>query len=146
LIELSLSNAALAGRSAVSPEDAERAVAAYSSDMLRDLNYEIRDVFPEADKIIYGFAKEGIRMDQRNVERHVNRELKDATRAARFIRMMLWFGFFGVIGADTTENYIFGHGDDIELLLSHAGKSENPILCVHPLFRSALSLRTDLLL
>jgi hypothetical protein len=59
--------------------------------------------------------------------------------------MMLWFGFFGVIGADGSENYIFDHGDDIELLLSHAGKSQNPILCIHPLFRSALSLRTDLL-
>ncbi|MFZ1102843.1 MAG: hypothetical protein WAN86_08415, partial [Hyphomicrobiaceae bacterium] len=145
LIELSLSNAALAGRSALSPEDSERAVAAYSSDMLRDLNYEVRDVFPEADKIIYGFAKESTRLDQRNVERIVNRQLKDQTRTARFIRIMLWFGFFGVLGADSSENYIFDHGDDIELLLSHAGKSENPILCIHPLFRSALSLRSDLL-
>ena len=113
--------------------------------MLRDLNYEIRDVFPEADKIIYGFAKENFRLDQRNVERSANRQLKDVNRSTRFVRMMLWFGFFGVIGGDGSENYIFDHGDDIELLLSHAGKSQNPILCIHPLFRGALSLRTDLL-
>ena len=145
LIELSLSNATLGGRSSIGPEDAERAVAAYSSDMLRDLNYEVRDVFPEANKIIYAFTKESVRLDQRNVERTVNRHLKDQAQATRFVRMMLWFGFFGVIGLDGSENYIFDHGDDIELLLSHAGKSQNPILCIHPLFRNALSLRTDLL-
>jgi hypothetical protein len=145
LIELALSNASLAGRSAISPEDAERAVVAYSSDMLRDLNYEIRDIYPEADKIIYAFSRNNIRLDQKNVERTVLKRLKDSERARKFVRMMFWFGFFGVIAQDRTENYVFDHGDDIELLLSHAGNSQNPILCIHPLFRSALSLRTDLL-
>lgn len=146
LIELCLSNAALSGRSEIIADDAHRAVASYSVDMLRDLNFEIRDVFPEADKIIYAFTREGVRLDQKNIERIANRQLKDDGQCARFVRMMLWFGFFGIIGSDGRESYVFDHGDDLELLRSHAGRAANPILCIHPLFRSALSIRTDLLL
>jgi hypothetical protein len=145
LIELALSNAALCGRSAIAPEDAERAVISYSSDMLRDLNYEVRDVFPDADKILYGFAKENVRLDQRSVERSIKRKLKDQVQAERFVRMMLWFGFLGVIGPDNRETFVFDHGDDVELLLFHAGRADNPILCIHPLFRSALSVGEQLL-
>lgn len=145
MIELCLSNASLAGRSKISEDDAKRAVSAYSTDMLRDLNFEIRDVAPDADRIIYSFANESVRLDKRNVVRIAKRQLKDDASSERFVRMMLWFGFFGVLGADGEESYVFDHGDDVQLLLSHAGKSENPILCIHPLFRSALSIRTDLL-
>jgi len=117
LIELCLSNVALAGRSSLSADDAERAVAAYSSDMLRDLNYEVRDVFPEADKIIYGFAKENFRLDQRNA----NGPSIDSSKT-----ILAPVGFFGVIGADGSENYIFDHGDDIELLLPMQGSHRVP--------------------
>ena len=145
LIEQSLSNASLAGRRQIAPEDAERAVGTYSTDMLRDLNYEVRDVFPGADKIMYGFAQQSARLDKKNVERIANRQLKDANESLRFVKIMLWFGFFGVLGPDGQESYVFDHGDDMDLLLSHAGKTDNPILCIHPLFDKALSLRKDLL-
>ena len=145
IIELCLSNAALAGRTKITGDDAKRAVSSYSTDMLRDLNYEIRDVAPDADRIIYSYANESVRLDKRNIERIANRQLKDSGASERFVRMMLWFGFFGVIGSNGDENYIFDHGEDVQLLLSHAGKANNPIFCIHPLFRSALSARTDLL-
>lgn len=145
LIELSLSNAALGGRSAITPEDATHAVQSYSAEMLRDLNYEVRDVFPEADKIIYAFTKEGVRLDYRNVLRIAFRQLKDNDLAERFVRLMQWFGFFGIVGPDGTESYVFDHGDDLDLLRAHGGTVANPILCIHPLFRHALSTHSDML-
>jgi hypothetical protein len=146
LVELGLSNAALAGKSSISLDDAKRAVATYSTDMLRDLNYEIRDIFPDANKIIYAFARQNVRLDLKNVERIVRNLLSDKDKANHFIRLMLWFGFFGIIGPGGEENYIFDHGDDLDLLISHSSRSDNFILCIHPLFREALSVRRDLLL
>ena len=100
IIELCLSNAALAGRTKITGDDAKRAVSSYSTDMLRDLNYEIRDVAPDADRIIYSYANESVRLDKRNIERIANRQLKDSGASERFVRMMLWFGFFGLIGSN----------------------------------------------
>jgi len=102
-------------------------------------------VFPEADKIIYDFAKESTRLDQRSVERIANKKLHDQERGTKFVHMLLWFGFFGIANSDGTEDYVFDHGDDIDLLLAHARRGQNPILTIHPLFRSALSTRSDLL-
>ncbi|MEP1143990.1 MAG: hypothetical protein ABJH52_09735 [Henriciella sp.] len=143
LIELSLSNAALAGRSKIGEIDVENSIKSYSIEMLRDLNFEVRDIFPEADKLIYSFAKEGVRLDRRNAERLANRRLKNAANAKRFVDVMLWFGFFGILGDSNQEAYVFDHGDNLDLLAAHAGRPDNPILCVHPLFRTALSLRSD---
>jgi hypothetical protein len=146
LIELCLSNAALGGREKIIEEDATRAVATYSTDMLRDLNYEIRDVFPDADKVIYRFSKQSARLDRKTAERIANKEIQSPSLANQFIRLMLWFGFLGVLTEDGRESYVFDHGDDLELLEAHAGRSDNPVLCIHPLFRTALSVREDLLL
>lgn len=145
LIELCLSNASLAGRSKIEPEDAQQAAKTYSTDMLRDLNFEVRDVFPEADKIIYSYAQESSRLDQRKVERIAKKQLKDDEQSKKFVEMMLWFGFFGIVGQNNQESYIFDHGYDLDLLISHAGRADNPILCIHSLFRHALSIHSDLL-
>ena len=136
----------MAGRDQITEEDCERAVSSYSVDMLTNLNFEVSDIFPEADKIIYDFTREGIRLDKANVERLVNKKLKDQDLSERFVRIMLWFGFFGILSENQKEVYIFDHGENVDLLLAHSGKSNNPILCIHPLFRKALSLRQDTLL
>ena len=146
LIELTLSNAVMMGRDELTLHDAEKAVSSYSIDMLSNLNFEVRDIFPNADRVIYEYAREGIRLDRRRAERMAKKELKNDSDATKFVDVMLWFGFFGILGVEGEENYIFDHGDNLDLLEAHAGRSENPILCIHPLFRGALSLRADLLL
>jgi hypothetical protein len=144
LIELCLSNASLGRRAKITIADARRAISSYSVDILRSLNYEIRDIFPKANKLIYTFARQQSQLDHNRAVEIGLAHFQDQNQTTKFIEILLWFGFLGLCGPDGSENYVFDFGDDLDLLKSHSVRTDNPKMCIHPLFRPALSIAETL--
>mgnify|MGYP006273699849 CR=1 FL=1 len=146
LTERCLSNASLSGNTTIGPDETLRAVESYSIDMLRDLSFEIRDIFPDAEDVVYQFARRGNTIDRASVLKSIKRVVVDDKASKEVFEVLLWYGFLGVISENGAHTFIFDHGNDLRLLKAHAASNDNPLYCIHPLFKTALSLREDLLL
>ncbi|MFI4973560.1 MAG: P-loop ATPase, Sll1717 family [Caulobacterales bacterium] len=141
IVELAFSFAAQASHEKILEGDLERAVKSYSVDLIQGINFEIRDVFPEADKAIYLFANQNVRIDLKSVRRLLGKQLKLTEQVSKLTDILLWVGFLGLVAERGREVFIFDVGESLDLLKAQGGATDNPIAVLHPMFR--LALRTE---
>lgn len=142
IIEMALSYAAQSNHDRLEEDDLIRAVDSYSVELLQNLNFEIRDVFPQADRLVYGFSNQDVWLDRSTVEKIITSRVGLDANLDRVTDILLWMGFLGVVAANGSEIYIFDTGENIDLLKAQTGFGPNAIFSLHPTFRVAL--RADL--
>ncbi|MEQ1596468.1 MAG: hypothetical protein ABL985_15365 [Casimicrobium sp.] len=122
------------GHERIAQTDIEKGLASFSDDLLAELNLEIRDVFPNADKFLYAFlgckrhlskSELHMRLANRGVEQH---------QTEKMIEVLFWFGFLGFLWTDATERFIYSfhynmnvmQGSHTQLLVQGATYVLNP--------------------
>ena len=90
------SNAVNSGHKRIEHVDIDKGMAAYSTDLIYDIGFEIRDVLPEARDAWYQFL--GVSSEIRASDLLVGLELKQGTAAAqRIMDILIWYGVLGVV-------------------------------------------------
>jgi hypothetical protein len=144
LVEYCRSNAVNLGHDRIQENDIAKAIASYSHDMCAEISLEIRDVFPQvSDNGLYAFLGAPTTMTLEDVTSRARQLGLTETDIPRYIEILLWFSFLGVIvskNGDLVENYCHSVHYDMKKLRWLAGEFKEPTVrfAVHRAFRSFL--------
>jgi hypothetical protein len=95
--------------------DIEQGEEAYSSELLNNIDYEIRDVFRNAANVLYEFVESKAVMSGEAVREMVRKSAGEASWEGIF-DLLLWYGFLGLIREDGEATYIHSVKYDIRRL------------------------------
>lgn len=139
LTKRSIETALNRGHSRVSEDDMRTAVEGYSTDLLRELIYEVRDSFGEQSKAIDEFVGCPQTLGREDVVRRILPCATDLDAQTKMIDALLWYCFLGIQLQDGTEAYSYEDEYNVDRLLRRArAHGQEEIFVVHPAFRAAL--------
>ena len=126
-------------------EDVIKGVEAFSSDLVIDISYEIRDVMPEAENVLYAFIDEPQTMPVNELVALLTRGGIGMEKTADIIRILLWYGVLGVRRMDGTVTYIYNVNYEMPILQGIVRKLEEEglVYVVNPAFVPGLQIRED---
>lgn len=132
------------GHSKIEKEDIAKGCDAFSNDLLAELDLEIRDVFPTAEHLLYAFIGAKQRLTRPELETILTGHGILNEQLQEVIRILLWFGFIGMVWTDGSDRYIYSFNYNIKGMDS----SHNQLLSkstirytINPAFAPALGLQ-----
>ena len=142
LIEHCRGHAVNLQRDKIGPEDIAAGLIAYSSDLLTDIGYEIQDVMPDADEILYAFVGEKKTMWAKEYRNILEQAGISRSSIGAITEILLWYGFLGVHVASEEPRYIYSVNYDIRRLKAIMGKldGDNVRYAINPAFWDALEV------
>ena len=133
------SNAVNLRHEKINEDDIQKALEIYSEDVSNEIGLEIRDVFPEAEDVLYRFIGSHARLSLSKIQEYLNEPGIPSNIHIKIIEILLWFGFMGVVIqrlTKTEEYYIYDVQYDIKKLkkLAKDLKNENVVFCINCAF------------
>lgn len=124
------------GNQVVEEDDFLGADSAYSEDMLVSINYELSDVSPDLEDLVYGFIGCRAVMSISEV-RDMVAESIPADFRNEALKLLIWFGFLGISVEDGKELFAYDVRHNLAKInvILKSGKAQ---LVVHPAFRTSL--------
>jgi hypothetical protein len=133
--------AASRGHTRVQEEDIFTAESQFSVDMLDEIRYEIRDVYPDIPDFALSFLNvtEPFSTDELYLRFMDAGVAEDRLEGVKNI--LLWFSFIGV-HSNETDSYAYEMFYDVSKLEAHnkSKNSSNILYTIHPAFRMALTV------
>jgi hypothetical protein len=122
--------------------DIEQGEEAYSSAALENVNFEIRDVYPQAEDILYEFVESQELLVGSDIQNILVAKV-GADAASALLDLLLWYGFIGVVRDDGETSYIYSVKYDMKRLRAVATRSDlaSTMFRVNPAFWRALEIR-----
>jgi hypothetical protein len=104
------------GHERIEKEDIAKGCNAFSNDLLSELDLEIRDVFPDAENLLYAFIGSSHTMNRGALVSVLCEHGVQADAVDRVIWLLLWFGFLGFAWTDGTLRYIYSFHYNMKVL------------------------------
>lgn len=87
--------------------DIEKGVAAYSSDLLRDIGYELRDIAHETEGVLYSFIACSPNLSEVEVLQTLIGSGLNEGQAHNVMDLLLWYGFLGICINSDEPKFIY---------------------------------------
>lgn len=144
-IHYALQTAINKGHNRITQEDILHAEESYSRDLFEGLLYEIRDISPTLEDVLYGFLEGHRTMFESELIGVLQQCKIPDDKIEQTINTLLWFCFLGINSSDMTERYAYSTGYDLKMLLklgdwAQKEKSEK-MYAIHPGFSKVLELK-----
>jgi hypothetical protein len=122
------------GRDRIDQEDIKSGMSAYSTDIVKEIGLEIRDVLPASEDILYVFLGEPKEMKRSKIEELLKPKLPNSATVTATITLLLWHGVFGFCRSTTEATYIYDVNHDIKRLLGVMEKAagHDPMIQINP--------------
>jgi len=142
LVRFSRSHAVNLGHDHIEAVDIGQGEEAYSSDLLSNITFEIRDVFPEAGDILYEFIDSPSVIAGSEIHTRLSR-VAGEDYWERVLDLLFWYGFLGVLRDDGETAYIYSVKYDMKRLRALVKRKglEHTALRINPAFWRALEVR-----
>jgi hypothetical protein len=145
LLTYAKSNAVNLGHTKISDQDIDKACRSYSADLGNDIGLEIRDVFPDAEDVLYYFIDARAILTISEIKEKLSPLSLSPEKLIELIEMLLWFAFFGVLtsaGPEGSEVFIYDVQYDMKKLrvLAKGLKGDAVSLSIHHAFRPFLEI------
>lgn len=101
-------------------DDIHKGLYAFSTDLLNELTYEIRDVYPEAGDILYEFL--GAKALLTKAELNELLSVRAGLDKEKIIDILLWYGFLGYSRLGDDPMYIYKSNYDMRILAGFINK------------------------
>jgi hypothetical protein len=126
-------------------EDVAKGLEAFSSDLVVDIGYEIRDVMPEAENVLYAFIDEPQTIPANEMNTLLTRAGLVNEKIPNIITILLWYGVLGVRRMDGSVSYIYNVNYEMPILKGIIKKLEKDglVYVVNPAFVPGLQIRED---
>jgi hypothetical protein len=122
-------------------DDIEKGTAAFSDDLVRDIGYEIQDVSPELENVLYAFIDvEPLLRPTELVEVLKKGGISEAA-VDRTIEILIWYGVLGIVRPIADPTYIYDHNYNLGLTMGMIRKDSDFVYCVNPAFWKGLAIR-----
>lgn len=125
----------------IESDDIQKGIEAYSIDLVTDIGYEINDIEPSAEDILYAFIDSKSEMKKEEIidlmgDYGLADELKN-----KVFELLLWYGFIGIKRGIEETKYIYDFNYNMKLLMGVAKKGNSGGLYeIHPAFWPALMI------
>jgi hypothetical protein len=128
--------------SKINTSDIEKGFSLYSVDLLTDISYEIRDVLPEAENILYGFIQSDREMNQEALTTLIRSIINDGNLVEKVVDVLLYYGFLGINSGTSETTYIYSINYNTQLLKGLINKGKSAITYhINPAFWPALMIK-----
>lgn len=127
-------------RARIDEDDIIAGESVYSTDIVTDIDLEIRDVLPSAADALYCFIGESREMPRSKVEELIATKIPYPARDAVFA-LLLWHGVLGFKRSADEPTFIYDVNYDIKRMQGAIGKlGDDPVFVVNPAFWLGLEL------
>lgn len=129
----------------IEQEDIDRGISAYSTDLIYDIDLEIRDVLPFATDVLYHFIDRPSHMSMESLREILSGAGFDQEEQERLMNILLWYGVFGVERNDGDLAYIYDVNYDIKRLKTIMSRlqPEAPRMVINPALWAGLEINTQ---
>ncbi len=110
-------------RSQIGRDDIQQGFETFSADLLTDIGFEIRDVFPEAEEILYVFLGAPSKLSETDYELLLIEADVDPESIPVLTEILLWYGFLGIGTSSSPPKYIYSVNYDIKRLRAFAKRA-----------------------
>ena len=125
----------------IEPEDIEKGLHAYSSDLVIEADRELADVLPSAKGLLYDFVGEPAEMDKAQLEALLTESKLTHEEFETVLGFLLYFGFLGIRVGEEEPQYIYDVGYDQGILSALQRKNRDTVrLVLNPAFWPALGV------
>ncbi len=131
------------GHTKIEKADIAKGCDAFSNDLLAELDLEIRDVFPNAEHLLYAFIGSNAHLTRSNLEKILQGHGIEGGQIEKVIKMLLWFGFIGMVWTDSSDRYIYSFNYNMKGMDSSHSQllsKGNIHYSINPAFSPALGL------
>jgi hypothetical protein len=146
LINHCRSHAVNLGHSRIDHGDILKGLTAYSADLIAEINLEIRDIYPDAEDILYEFIGSSDRLTvEQLTEQLMGRLTAPRTKTINIqdiTDILMWYGVLGIVRLDGEITYIYSVNYDLNLLKGIVRKLENTglVCAINPAFWTGLDI------
>jgi hypothetical protein len=135
------------GHAKIQVSDIEKGVTAFSADLVRDIGYEISDVFPEADNVLYAFIGEPQTLSSGELTNILELSGMPPSKLQEIVRVLLWYAVLGVKMSDGSVKYIYNVNYEMPILTGIIRKleSDGVVYQINPAFAPGLQLQGELI-
>lgn len=127
--------------SKIEAEDIEKGIKSFSSDLLTDISYEMRDVSPKAENLLYRFISSKHEVTFEELLNITQEGVKEGEYSNDLIDLLLWYGFIGIKAINGDVQYIYSVNYNIKILKGLIGKQEgNTKYLINPAFWPSLMI------
>jgi hypothetical protein len=126
--------------------DIRQGEASYSTDLVANINFEIRDIYPNAGDILYAFVLSNPYLNVEELELILAKNgVIEFEPQNKIIDLLLWYGFLGVIRKSDDIAYVYSVKYDMKRLkaIAAASPSGKPVYYINPAFWSGLDISKD---
>jgi hypothetical protein len=129
------------GRQRIADQDIEKGLAAYSHDLLEELDRELTDVYPEAKDLLYYFLDAPAVLSADRLDTILTEAAIDAGAREKVVDFLLYYGVIGTRLGDT-DRFIYSVNYDLKVLKIRASRhTEAAAFVVNPAFWPALGIQ-----
>jgi hypothetical protein len=94
------------GHDKIQAEDIRKGLDAFSTDLIYDIDLEIRDVLPFAEDVLYMFFGQSAYFGEQDVNILLGQRF-DVDQRQKIFDILLWYGVIGVVRQDGSEAFIY---------------------------------------
>jgi hypothetical protein len=125
--------------------DIEKGLSAYSTDLIYDIDLEIRDVLNFAEDVLYNFLGVRSTISIEQINQILIESGFDENQSEKIFEILLWYGVLGVLREGGEVSYIYNVNYDIKRLnvLINKIKPDAPRIVINPAFWSGLEIEID---
>jgi hypothetical protein len=123
----------------VEESDIEKGISAFSTDLVTDIGFEIQDIDPDTQEILYLFIGSQKILSGGDLNSILEGHAEDTARIPKLIELLLWYGFLGLVAKDEKQVYIYDVHYNLQLLLGMIRQQNNQTMYyINPAFWSGL--------
>lgn len=138
------SHAVNRGHGKIEVDDIRAGEATFSNEIIRNISFELQDIFPECADILYAFIEAPHVLSEEEVLARLRDFLKTEARVMRSYELLLWYGFIGIAEADEEHRFIYDLGYSSSKMKAYIDRlrRENRLsLAINPAFWVGLDIQ-----
>jgi hypothetical protein len=131
------------GHSKIEVEDIRKGITLYSTDLIFEIDLEIRDVFPQCEDILYALIDTPARLSHDSLKQCLNPFGLTGDQEEKLLEILLWYGVIGIVLPAGEVQYIYSVNYDMRFLKGKRMKlaTEGIAYEINPAFWPGLGIR-----
>ena len=117
-------------RDIIGASDIEKGMVAYSSDLLKDIGFELRDVAKESNDILYAFIGSKSELKESEIIKLLETANLKEELVLKIYNLLLWYGFLGIKIKNEEPKYIYNFNYNKSLMDGVKKKEKDNIMIV----------------
>ena len=125
----------------IEPEDIDKALSAFSDDLVRDTGYEIQDISPELANLLYAFIDVEPILKASELAELLQKARVRPDALEKTIELLIWYGVVGIVRGQGDPTYIYHHNYNIGLMMGIISRDQDFLYYINPAFWKGLAIR-----